>query len=69
MIINKITIDLLTSGQIKKVGVLDYQSRQFVDCKVLNYLKIGNDWILQLRTPNKWTYGAMNIYRSLNEVT
>jgi hypothetical protein len=68
MLMNKITIDLLTSGQIKTVGVLDYQSRCYVDCKVLNYLKIGNDWVLQLRTPKKWAYGEMNIYRSLQEV-
>lgn len=69
MLINKITIDLLTSGQIKKVGVLDYQSRYYVDCKVLNFLKIGNDYILQLRTTKHWTYGIMNIYRALHEVT
>jgi len=68
MVINHITIELLTTGQIKKVGVLDYQSRQYIVCKVIKYFKNGNDYVLQLKTPNAWTYGKMNIYRSLAEV-
>ena len=68
MIVNHITIELLTAGDITHVTVLCPYTSIFKKCKLISFVKIKNDYILKLKVGKDWLSGHKYIFRSFEEV-